>query len=122
MIVRMGVTASRTKTCCSTNEKSGRTKRPPLNAANGVARLSGSTNICIPRGGRPLVIANATPAWRSLIVTAGWHACLRHLSCAVFVNFQLVKSAHPSAGEVEDRHVEHKHGIVISPGPRPDFA
>jgi len=31
------------------------------------------------------------------------------------VNFELVESAIPPVGEVEDRHVEHKHRIVHSP-------
>jgi hypothetical protein len=37
------------------------TKSPPLNAAIAVVSLSGSISICIPRGGRPLVIAKAIP-------------------------------------------------------------
>ena len=40
--------------------------RPPLNAAIGDSRASGSTSIDIPRGGRPLVTAKAIPAaWSS---------------------------------------------------------
>jgi hypothetical protein len=31
------------------------------------------------------------------------------------VNFGLVESSIPPVGEVEDRHVEHKHWIVHSP-------
>jgi hypothetical protein len=38
------------------------------------------------------------------------------------VNFELVESAIPTAGEVEDRHVEHKHGIVLSPAAREHFS
>ncbi len=41
---------------------SGLTSSPPLNAATGVSSASGSTSISIPRGGRPLVTANSTPA------------------------------------------------------------
>ena len=44
-----------------------------------------------------------------------YHASLRHLSRAVFVNFGLVESPIPPVGEVEARHVEHKHWIVPSP-------
>ncbi len=39
---------------------------PPLNAAIGVCRSSGSVSIAMPRGGRPLVIAKITPASCSL--------------------------------------------------------
>ena len=38
---------------------------PPLNAAIGVESASGVTSISIPRGGRPLVTANAILASRS---------------------------------------------------------
>ena len=48
-------------------------------------------------------------------MSAQYHASLRHLSRAVFVNFELVESAVPPVGEVEDRHVEHKHRIMHSP-------
>ncbi len=46
---------------------------------------------------------------------AQYHVSLRRLSRAVFVNFELVKSAVPPVGEVEDRHVEDKHPIVPAP-------
>ena len=45
--------------------RSGWTYIAPLNAAIGVVSPSGPTSIAIPRGGRPLVIASATPAARS---------------------------------------------------------
>ncbi len=41
---------------------SGLTKMPPLKPAIGVRSASGSINIAMPRGGRPLVIAKAMPA------------------------------------------------------------
>src|SRR5262249_26769165 len=40
---------------------SGLTMTPPLNAEIGVVRPSGSISIDMPRGGRPLVTANAIP-------------------------------------------------------------
>src|SRR6266568_4895351 len=52
---------------------------------------------------------------RPSVVSAQYHASLRHLSRAVFVNFELVESAVPPVGQVEDRHVEHKHRIMHSP-------
>lgn len=51
-----------------------------------------------------------------------FHARLPHLSRAVFVNFELVESAIPPVGEVEDRHVEHKHWVVHSPVARECFS
>src|ERR1700678_4072106 len=42
------------------------TSRPPLKAAIGVLRFSGSISIDMPRGGRPLVIAKRIPASPSL--------------------------------------------------------
>jgi hypothetical protein len=53
-------------TCCARTDTSRSTSRPPLKAAIGVSSASGSISICIPRGGRPLVSANFTPASRSL--------------------------------------------------------
>ena len=52
---------------------------------------------------------------RPSVVSTQYHASLRHLSRAVFVNFELVESAVPPVGEVEDRHVEYKHRIMHSP-------
>ncbi len=50
----------------STTLRSGSTMSPPLKAAIGDSRASGSTSIDIPRGGRPLVTANRIPAaWSS---------------------------------------------------------
>ena len=43
------------------------TIRPPLKAAMGVSSRRGSTSISMPRGGRPLVMAKRTPAWRRLL-------------------------------------------------------
>jgi len=39
------------------------------------------------------------------------------LSGPVFVSFEWVESSCPTVGEVEDRHVEHKHWIVHPPTP-----
>jgi len=41
---------------------------------------------------------------------------------AVFVNLELVESATPPIGEVEDRHVEHKHWVVHSPAALEHFS
>src|SRR5262245_19704511 len=57
--------ASGASTCCSSAVMSGLTKIPPLNPAIGVRRSKGAINISIPRGGRPLVIANPMPDARS---------------------------------------------------------
>ena len=67
---------------------SGRTNTPPLNAAIGVLRWSGSMSIDIPRGGRPLVMAKRIPACLSFATAAmarsvrrpcpGSPACRRH--------------------------------------------
>ena len=49
---------------------SGLTKMPPLKPAIGVRSASGSINIAMPRGGRPLVIAKAIPAACSAFTAA----------------------------------------------------
>ena len=49
---------------------SGLTKMPPLKPAIGVRSASGSINIAMPRGGRPLVIAKAIPAAASAFTAA----------------------------------------------------
>ena len=49
---------------------SGLTKMPPLKPATGVRSANGSINIAMPRGGRPLVIANAMPAVCSAFTAA----------------------------------------------------
>src|SRR5262245_57577595 len=54
----------------SSTLRSGATTTPPLNAAIGARIASGSTSIAIPRGGRPLVIAKATPSSWSLWAAA----------------------------------------------------
>ena len=46
------------RVCSSMIVMSGLTKIPPLKPATGVCSASGSISIAIPRGGRPLVIAN----------------------------------------------------------------
>jgi len=38
------------------------------------------------------------------------------------MNFELVESAVPPVGEVEDRHVKHKHRIVYSPAAPEHFS
>jgi hypothetical protein len=38
------------------------------------------------------------------------------------VNFEWIESAFPPVGEVEDRHVEHKHRIVPSPAAPEHFS
>ena len=55
------------------------TIRPPLKAAIGVSICRGSTSISMPRGGRPLVRAKSTPAWRRLR-TAATASSVRTLS------------------------------------------
>ena len=53
---------STAKTCSSMIDMSGFTKIAPLNPPIGVLSANGSTSIAMPRGGRPLVMANAMPA------------------------------------------------------------
>ena len=60
--LRMGCTMGWGISFSSMTVMSGSTMSPPLNAAMGVESPSGPTNIDIPRGGRPLVTANNTPA------------------------------------------------------------
>ena len=64
---------------CSITDMSGRTNTPPLKAAIGVVRPSGSMSIDMPRGGRPLVIANNIPACFSF-ATAAMARSVRTLS------------------------------------------
>src|SRR5437868_4193201 len=45
-------------TRCSITDRSGLTNMPPLKAAIGVVSANGAISISMPRGGRPLVIAN----------------------------------------------------------------
>jgi hypothetical protein len=61
-----GRTTDSGTTRCSITDMSRFTSTPPLNAAIGVVRSSGSMSIDMPRGGRPLVIANRIPASPSL--------------------------------------------------------
>src|SRR5438874_279579 len=70
MVCIAGSMTSVCRTRCSSTERSGRTNIPPLNAAIGVVRASGWINICIPRGGRPLVIANWIPAMPNWVTAA----------------------------------------------------
>jgi hypothetical protein len=49
------------------------------------------------------------------------HASSLNLSRANCVNFVPAEDAVPTVIEVEDRHVEHKHGIVHS-APTKDFS
>jgi hypothetical protein len=57
-------------TSCSMTDKSDLTNMPPLKAAIGVVNANGAINISMPRGGRPLVIANWIPASRILATAA----------------------------------------------------
>ena len=59
-IARLATSAA--STCSAMMVISGLTKIPPLKPATGVRSDNGSINIAMPRGGRPLVIANAIPA------------------------------------------------------------
>ena len=49
---------------------SGCTMIPPLKAAIGPCISSGCTSMRMPRGGRPLVIANSTPRWWSCSIAS----------------------------------------------------
>src|SRR5437016_12709926 len=51
-----------------------------------------------------------------------YHAALRSLSRAFLVNSELAQSAVPPVGEIEDRHAEHKHLVVLSPPPPEYFS
>ena len=61
---------SAASTCSAMMVISGLTKMPPLKPATGVRSASGSINIAMPRGGRPLVIAKAMPAACSAFTAA----------------------------------------------------
>ena len=56
-------------------------------------------------------VSSAIPRLVAAFVTC--HFC--ELSGAAFVSLKWIESAAPPVGEVEDRHVEHKHRIVPSP-------
>jgi hypothetical protein len=51
----------------------------------------------------------------SVVASEQYHPSLRHLSRAVFVNFEWVENTIPTIVDVEDRHVKDKHWIVHSP-------
>jgi hypothetical protein len=86
---------------------SGSTKLPPLNPAIGVCRASGSINIAMPRGGRPLVIAKAMPA-RSSSFTAARARGVSNLSAVT-----RVPSTSPGQARFSKRH-DHALPCAIS--------
>src|ERR1700730_2349029 len=64
--------------------RSGLLITPPLKPAMGVSIFSGSTSMAMPRGGRPLVMANLMPASRNL-ATDRMARSVRIFSCVTSV-------------------------------------
>src|SRR5215469_387153 len=79
-----GTTRCSGSTRCSMTFMSRSTSSPPLKAAIGVCRSSGSISMAMPRGGRPLVITKITPASCSLC-TASTARSVSTLSCVTSV-------------------------------------